>query len=69
MNYGTRALGVHVLVLERDETNVSGLAMTFHLLSLIRCCLVRWQQGWGDKGAGILYVSAVDEWVSSWSSC
>lgn len=51
MNYGTRALGVRVLVLERDETNVSGLAMTFHLLSLIRCCGVRWQQGWGDQGS------------------
>lgn len=35
MKYGTRTVPVRVLITERDETNVSGLAKTLHLLWLI----------------------------------
>lgn len=35
MKYGMRAVSVHVLITERDDINVSGLAKTLHLLWLI----------------------------------
>lgn len=38
MKYGIRAVPVHVLITERDEINVSGLAKTLHLLWLIDWC-------------------------------
>lgn len=35
MKYGMRAVSVHVLITERDDINVSGLAKTLHMLRLI----------------------------------
>lgn len=54
MKYGMRAVSVHVLITERDDINVSGLAKTLHLLWLID--IVEFVRGQGKLNCLVSYM-------------